>query len=53
LRREPTPLLKALQLGSAGVFEAYVDKKNRVTFHYEQGAIVLRKHCNHDILKNP
>jgi hypothetical protein len=34
------------------VFEAYVDKKNRVTFHWEDGKIVLRNNCNHDILKN-
>lgn len=39
--------------GRDGVFEAYVDQKNRVTFHYEAGGIVMRKHCNHDILKNP
>lgn len=40
-----------------GVFEAYVDKANRITFHYEvregQRHIVLRKHCNHDILRSP
>ena len=39
--------------GHEGVFEAYVDKKNRVTFHYAEGRIVMRKHCNHNILKNP
>jgi hypothetical protein len=39
--------------GHKGVFEAYVDKKNRVTFHYHEGRIVLRKHCNHDILSKP
>lgn len=33
------------------VFEAYVDKKNRVTFHWEDGKIILRNNCNHDILK--
>lgn len=37
--------------GTAGVFEAYVDKANRVTFNYDQdGAIVLRNHCNHSVL---
>ena len=40
-----------------GVFEAYVDKANRITFHYEkregQRHIVLRKHCSHDILRSP
>jgi hypothetical protein len=40
--------------GKAGVFEAYVDAGNRVTFHYDQGTIVLRNHCSHDILgRNP
>jgi hypothetical protein len=33
------------------VFEAYVDMKNRVTWHWDDGTIVLRSHCNHDILK--
>lgn len=33
------------------VFEAYVDMKNRVTWHWENGVIVLRNHCNHDIVK--
>jgi hypothetical protein len=35
------------------IFEAYVDMKNRVTFHWDQGRIVMRVHCNHDILKRP
>lgn len=35
------------------VFEAYVDKKNRVTFHWHEGRIVLRNNCNHEILKRP
>jgi hypothetical protein len=35
------------------VFEAYVDKKNRVTWHWDGGTIVLLAHCNHDILKRP
>jgi len=35
------------------VFEASVDMKNRVTWHWEDGVIVLRNHCNHDILKRP
>jgi hypothetical protein len=36
------------------VFEAYVDMKNRVTWHWgEGGTIVLRNHCNHDVLKRP
>ena len=36
--------------GSPGVFEAYVDRANRLTFHYEGDVIVLRNHCNHDIV---
>jgi hypothetical protein len=32
------------------VWEAYVDRANRVTFHYEVGRIVMRNHCNHDII---
>lgn len=39
--------------GAKGVFEAYVDDANRVTFHWEDGAIVMRNHCNHDVLKTP
>lgn len=35
------------------VYEAYVDLKNRVTFHWDDGKIVLRNNCNHDILKSP
>jgi hypothetical protein len=35
------------------VFEAYVDKKNRVTFHWNGDKIILRTNCNHDILKRP
>jgi hypothetical protein len=35
------------------VFEAYVDMKNRVTWHWDGGTIVLLNHCNHDILKRP
>jgi hypothetical protein len=35
------------------VFEAYVDKKNRVTWHWDAGEIVLLAHCNHDVLKRP
>ena len=37
--------------GADGVWEAYVDRSNRVTFHYDDdGAIVMRNHCNHDII---
>ncbi len=38
--------------GSPGVWEAYVDRGNRVTFHYDDnGDIVMRNHCNHDVLR--
>jgi len=36
--------------GVSGVFEAYVDRANRVTFHYGDREIVLRHHCNHTII---
>lgn len=39
--------------GQPGVWEAYVDQANRVTFHYDGSTIVLRKNCNHDILRRP
>jgi len=39
--------------GSPGVWEAYIDQANRVTFHYDGSVIVLRKNCNHDILSRP
>jgi hypothetical protein len=31
-----------------GVFSARVDRANRVSFHWEDGTLVLRNHCNHD-----
>jgi hypothetical protein len=37
--------------GAPGVWEAYVDNANRVTFHYDEGAIVMRSNCNHDIVR--
>lgn len=41
-------------LGTPGVFEARLDRGNRLTFHWEAGTIMLRNHCNHDILgRNP
>jgi hypothetical protein len=40
--------------GTPGVFEAYVDMKNRVTFEWQGSIIKLRNNCNHDILdRNP
>ena len=38
--------------GAPGVWEAYIDQANRLTFHYDDdGRIVLRNHCNHSIVK--
>lgn len=38
--------------GHPGVWEAYIDQGNRVTFHYaDDGHITMRNHCNHDILR--
>jgi len=37
--------------GVKGVFEAYVDMANRVTFEWDGPAIRLRNNCNHDIVK--
>lgn len=40
--------------GERGVWEAYVDDGNRVTFEYGPDGVVFRNHCNHDMLrKNP
>lgn len=36
--------------GTPGVFEAYVDKGNRVTFEWRGSTVVLRNNCNHDIV---
>ena len=37
-----------------GVWESYIDQANRVTWEYgEADTIVLRNHCNHQILGNP
>lgn len=35
------------------VWEAYVDRKNRVTFRREDaGGFVMLNHCNHDIIRD-
>jgi len=40
--------------GTADIWEAYVDRGNRVTFRYdESGALVFLNHCNHDVLRRP
>jgi hypothetical protein len=36
--------------GVPGVFESRVDGANRVTWEYGDDCIVLRNHCNHDIV---
>jgi mRNA interferase RelE/StbE len=51
--RHPSLRTKKMQ-GQPGVFEARVDRANRVTFHWDGETIVLRNHCNHDVLRrNP
>ena len=47
------PGLQAHQVrGADGVREACIDRSSRMTFHYgEDGGIVLRNNCNHDILR--
>lgn len=37
--------------GHPGVWEAYVDAGNRVTFHFADGRLVMRNNCNHDSLR--
>ncbi len=40
--------------GEDGVWEAYIDRSNRLTFQYDDSRdIVLRNHCSHDILRRP
>jgi len=39
--------------GRRGVWEARIDEGNRLTFHWDGPRIVLRNHCNHDVLKTP
>jgi mRNA-degrading endonuclease YafQ of YafQ-DinJ toxin-antitoxin module len=55
-RNERHPGLNAHQLrGSGGVWEAYVNSGDRVTYHREDsGRLVLRMNCNHDqVLRSP
>jgi hypothetical protein len=53
LGEDPThPSLRVHRVqGKPGVWEAYVDKANRVTYHWEGSTIVLRMNCNHDIIR--
>lgn len=36
--------------GTKDVWEAYADQANRITFHWDNGTIVLRNNCNHSII---
>jgi hypothetical protein len=49
--RHPSLQTHRVQGTRGQVFEAYVDRANRITFHWEGPTVVLRKHCNHDILR--
>lgn len=54
LEEDPrSPSLQAHRMqGHPGVWEAYVDRGNRITFHYDaDGTIVMRNNCNHDMLQ--
>jgi hypothetical protein len=48
--RHPSLRVHRVQ-GTSGVWEAYVDTANRVTYHWEGDTIVLRMNCNHDIIR--
>jgi len=37
--------------GCPGVWAANLGRGNRLTFHWDGAVIVLRNHCNHDILE--
>ena len=40
--------------GVGDIWEAYVDRANRVTYEWERDTIVLRMNCNHQMLtRNP
>jgi hypothetical protein len=39
--------------GHKGVWEARIDNGNRLTFHWDGPLIVLRNHCNHEVLRTP
>ncbi len=52
LRKDPRhPGLRTHRVwGRKGVYEARLDKGNRLTFEWDGPTIVLLAHCNHDIL---
>lgn len=37
--------------GKDNILEARIDRKNRVTFFWDEGTIVIENHCHHDILE--
>ncbi len=37
--------------GRKGVWQAYIDEANRVTFQYGDNSIILRNNCTHDVPK--
>jgi len=39
--------------GTKDVYYARASRGSRVTFHWEDGDMVLRNHCKHDILSQP
>jgi mRNA-degrading endonuclease YafQ of YafQ-DinJ toxin-antitoxin module len=39
--------------GHKGVWEAHVDKANRLTFEWDDDVLVLRNNCNHEVLRRP
>jgi len=52
LRENPHhPSLRTKRVqGAPGVYEARIDRANRLTFHWEGETLVLRNHCNHDLM---
>jgi mRNA interferase RelE/StbE len=51
--RHPSLRTKKMKGTTEDVYEVRIDQGNRLTFHWEGGTIVLRNHCNHDILRRP
>ena len=39
--------------GYSGVYEARIDRSNRLTFERAGDRVVLRTHCNHSVLGRP
>lgn len=55
LRKDPHhPGLRTHRVqGKKGVWEARIDGGHRLTFHWEGPRIVLRNHCNHEVVNRP